>query len=73
MDIVGPISPILSKRNKLCLNMIDMLTGSPMAVAIPNKAAETVVKANMDHVYSIFRGSSRILRVNSEIIWLLIW
>ena len=35
-----------------------------MAVAIPNKSAETVVKAYMDHVYSIFGGSSRMLTDN---------
>ena len=41
-----------------------MLTGYTMAVAIPNKSAETVVKAYMDHVYSIFGGSSRMLTDN---------
>ena len=64
MDIVGPISPVLSKGNRFCLTVIDMLTGYTMAVAIPNKSAETMVKAYMDHVYSIFRGSSCILTDN---------
>ena len=41
-----------------------MLTGYTMAVAIPNKSAETVVKAYMDHFYSIFGESSRMLTDN---------
>ena len=56
MDIVGPISPVSSKGNRFCLTVMDMLTGYTMAVAIPNKSVETVVKAYMDHIYSIFGG-----------------
>ena len=37
-----------------------------MAVAIPNKSAETMVKAYMDHVYSIFGGSSCMLTDNGS-------
>ena len=66
MDIVGPISPVLSKGNRFCLTVVDMLTGYTMAVAIPNKSAETVVKAYMDHVYSIFGGSSSMLTGNGS-------
>ena len=57
MDIVGPISPVSSKGNRFCLTVIDMLTSYTMAVAIPNKSAETIVKAYMDHIYSVFGGS----------------
>ena len=35
-----------------------MLTGYTMVVAIPNKSAETIVKAYIDHIYSVFGGSS---------------
>ena len=66
MDIVGPISPVSSKGNKFCLTVVDMLTGYTMAVAIPNKSAETMVKAYMDHVYSIFGGSSHMLTDNGS-------
>ena len=45
---------------------MDMLTGYTMAVAIPNKSAEIIVKAYMDHVYSIFRGSSCLLTDNGS-------
>ena len=66
MHIVGPISPVLSKRNRFCLTMVDMLTGYMMAVAIPNKSVETIVKAYMNHVYSIFGGSSQMLMDNGS-------
>ena len=42
MDIVGPISPVSSKRNRFCLTVVNMLTGYTMAVAIPSKSAETI-------------------------------
>ena len=58
IDIVGPISPVSSKGNRFCLTVVDMLTGYTMAVAIPNKSVETIVKAYIDHIYSIFGGSS---------------
>ena len=66
MDIVGPISPVSSKGNRYCLTVINMLTGYTMAVAIQNKSAETIVKTYMDHVYSIFGGSSQMLTDNGS-------
>ena len=50
MDLVGPISPQTSKGNRYMLTVIDMLTGYTIAVAIPDKRAETVCKAYRDHV-----------------------
>ena len=46
--------------------VVDMLTGYTMAVAIPNKPVETVVKAYINHVYSIFGSSSRMLTDNGS-------
>ena len=46
------------------LTVIDMLPGYTIAVAIPDKRAETVCQAYQDHVYCIFGGSSRILTDN---------
>ena len=57
MDIVGPISLVLSWGNRFCLTVVNMLRGYTMAMAIPSKSAEVIVKAYMDHVYSIFGGS----------------
>ena len=64
MDLVGPITPQTLKGNKYMLTIIDMLTGYTIAVAIPDKRAETVCQAYRDHVYCVFRGSSRILTDN---------
>ena len=64
MDIVGPMLPISSKG--FCLTVINMLTGYPMVVVIPNKSAETIVKAYMDHTYSVFGGSSCMLTDNGS-------
>ena len=64
MDLVGPISPQTSKGHKYMLTVIDMLTGYTIAVAIPDKRAETVCQAYHDHVYCTFGGSSRILTDN---------
>ena len=64
MDLVGPISPQTSKGNKYMLTVIDMLTGYTIAVAIPDKRAETVCQAYRGHVYCTFGGSSRILTDN---------
>ena len=43
-----------------------MLIGYTMAVVIPSKSAEVIVKAYMDHVYSIFGGSSCMLTDNGS-------
>ena len=64
MDLVGPISPQTSKGNRYMLTVIDMMTGYTIAVAIPDKRAETVYKAYRDNVYCTFGGSSRILTDN---------
>ena len=64
IDLVGPISPQTSKGNRYMLTVIDMMTGYTIAVAIPNKQAETVCKAYRDNVYCTFGGSSRILTDN---------
>ena len=64
MDLVGPITPQTSKGNKYMLTVIDMLTGYTIAVAIPDKRAETVCQAYRDHVYCVFGVSSRILTDN---------
>ena len=66
MDIIGPISPVSSKGKRFCLTVVDMLTGYTMVVVIPNKSAETVVKAYMDHIYSVFGGHSHMLTDNGS-------
>ena len=58
MDLVGPISPVTSARNKYILTIIDMLTGFTVTVPIPDKKAETVCGAYRDNVYCTFGGSA---------------
>ena len=66
MDLVGPIYPPGSRGNKYVLTVIDMLTGFTIAVPIKNKNAETICDAYRNHVYCMFRGSSRILTDNGS-------
>ena len=66
MDLVGPIHPPSSRGNKYVLMVIDMLTGFTIAVPIKNKNAETICDAYRNHVYCMFRGSSRILTDNGS-------
>ena len=64
MDLVGPIAPVTSARNKYILTMIDMLMGYTIAVPIPDKKSKTVCDAYRDNIYCTFGGSSRILTDN---------
>ena len=64
MDLVGPITPTSSRGNRFCMTVIDMLTGYTIAVPIPDKSAETICKAYVNNVYSIFGGSTRMLTDN---------
>ena len=41
-----------------------MFTGYTFCIPIPNKKAETVLKAHMDHVYCKYGGSFKILSDN---------
>ena len=66
MDLVGPIYPPGSRGNKYVLTVIDMLTGFTIAVPIKNKNAEKICDAYRNHVYCMFRGSSRILTDNGS-------
>ena len=66
MDLVGPIHPPSSRRNKYVLTVIDMLTGFTIAVPIKNKNAETICEAYRDNVYCVFGGSSRMLTDNGS-------
>ena len=66
MDLVGPIHPPSSRGNKYVLMVMDMLTGSTIAVPIKNKNAEMICEAYRDNVYCVFGGSSRMLTDNGS-------
>ena len=50
MDLIGEFHPPSSKGNRYALTVICMFTGYTFFTPIPNKKAETVLKAYMDHV-----------------------
>ena len=64
MDLIGEFHPPSSKGNRYALTVICMFTGYTFCIPIPNKKAETVLKAYMDHVYCKYGGSFKILSDN---------
>ena len=64
MDLIGEFHPPSSKGNRYALTVICMFTGYTFCIPIPNKKAETVLKAYMNHVYCKYGGSFKILSDN---------
>ena len=64
MDLIGEFHPPSSKGNRYALTVICMFTGYTFCIPIPNKKAETVLKAYMNHVYCKHGGSLKILSDN---------
>ena len=64
MDLIGEFHPPSSKGNRYAFTVICMFTGYTICIPIPNKKAETVLKAYMDHVYCKYGGSYKILSDN---------
>ena len=50
MDLIGEFHPPSSKGNRYALTVICMFTGYTFCIPTPNKKAETVLKAYMNHV-----------------------
>ena len=69
MDLIGEFHPPSSKGNSYALTVICMFTGYTFCIPIPNKKAETVLKAYMDHVYCKYGGSFKILSDNKNNSW----
>ena len=64
MDLIGEFHPPSTKRNKYALTVICMFTCYTFCIPIPNKKAETALKAYMDHVCCKYGGSLKILSDN---------
>ena len=64
MDLIGEFHPPSSKGNRYALTVICMFTGYTFCIPLPDKKAETVLKAYMNHVYCKHRGSLKILSDN---------
>ena len=64
MDLIGKFHPPTSHGHRYALTAVCMLTGFTWCVPLKTKTAEEVVKAYMDHIYSNFGGSIKILTDN---------
>ena len=64
MDLIGEFHPPTAKNNKYALTVICMLAGYVFCVPLKTKAAEEVIQAYIDNIYSKFRGSMKILSDN---------
>ena len=61
MDLIGKFHPLTSRGHCYALTAVCMLTGFTWCVPLKTKTAEEVTKAYMDHIYSNFGGSIKIL------------
>ena len=64
MDLIGEFHPLTSRGHRYALTAVCMLTGFTWCVPLKTKTAEEVAKAYMDHIYSNFGGSIKILTDN---------
>ena len=64
MDLIGEFHPLTSHGHRYALTAVCMLTGFTWCVPLKTKTAEEVAKAYMDHIYSNFGGSIKILTDN---------
>ena len=64
MDLIGEFHPPTSHGHRYALTAVCMLTGFTWCVPLKTKTAEEVAKAYMDHIYSSFGGSIKILTDN---------
>ena len=64
MDLIGEFHPPTSHGHHYALTPVCMLTGFTWCVPLKTKTAEEVAKAYMDHIYSNFGGSIKILMDN---------
>ena len=64
MDLIGEFHPPTSHGHRCALTAVCMLTGFTWCVPLKTKTAEEVTKTYMDHIYSNFGGSIKILMDN---------
>ena len=64
MDLIGEFHPLTSCGHCYALTAVCMLTGLTWCVPLKTKTVEEVTKAYMDHIYSNFGGSIKILTDN---------
>ena len=64
MDLIGEFHPPTNRNHRYSLTVICMLTGYVFCVPLKTKAAEEVIQAYKDNVYSKFGGSLKMLSDN---------
>ena len=64
MDLIGEFHPPTSRKHRYTLTVICMLMGYVFCVPLKTKAAEEVIQAYIDNVYSKFGGSLKMLSDN---------
>ena len=64
MDLIGEFHPPTSHGHHYALTAVCMLTRFTWCIPLKTKTAEEVSKAYLDHIYSNFEGSVKILMDN---------
>ena len=64
MDLISELHPPSSQGNCCALTRVCMLTGFTWCIPIRSKKAVDVVRAYMQHIYSVLGGSTKILTDN---------
>ena len=64
MDLIGEFHPPTSHGHHYALTVDCMLTGFTWCIPLKTKTAEEVAKAYLDHIYSLFGGSVKIMMDN---------
>ena len=64
MDLIGEFHPPTSHGHCYALTAVCMLTGFTWCIPLKTKTADEVVKAYLDHIYSLFGGSVKIMTDN---------
>ena len=64
MDLIGEFHPPTSCGHCYALTAVCMLTGFTWCIPLKSKKADEVAKAYLDHIYSLFGGSVKILTDN---------
>ena len=64
MDLIGEFHPPTSCGHHYALTVVCMLTGFTWCIPLKTKTAEEVARAYLDHIYSLFGGSVKILTDN---------
>ena len=64
MDLIGEFHSPTSHCHRYALTVVCMLTGFTWCIPLKTKTTEEVAKAYLDHIYSLFGGSVKILMGN---------